>query len=158
MVSYFDARNFADWISSRDQTPCRLPTEQEWEYAARSGSQQNIYPWGNEWVEDRVNFATGILQEAGATSDETAVGNIKDMMGNVLEWTSSTLQYYPGYPDNLKEDTSGKIAVRGVSHTKKFNARETLKKTELLLTLRQAVSPERKFDFLGFRLMCSSKL
>ena len=157
MVTYFDARNFADWISARDQVPCRLPSEEEWEYAARSGARQNIYPWGNEWAADRANFATGILQEAGASSDETAVGNIKDMMGNVLEWTSSTFQYYPGFPDNLKEDASGKIAVRGVSHTKKFNAEETLKKTELLLTLRQGVSPDRKYDFLGFRIMCSSK-
>lgn len=157
MVSYFDAGNFADWISARDQVPCRLPTEEEWEYAARSGAQQNIYPWGNQWASDRVNFASGILKQVAVSSDETAVGNIKDMMGNVLEWTSSTFQYYPGFPGNLKEDTSGKIAVRGVSHTKKFNAEETLKKTEFLLTLRQAVSPDKKFDFLGFRLMCSSK-
>lgn len=159
MISYFDARNFADWISARDRVPCRLPTEQEWEYAARSGARQNIYPWGNEWVADRVNFASGTLQEAGATGDETAVGGVKEMMGNVLEWTSSTFQYYPGFPENIKENenVSGKITVRGVSYTKKFNAAETLQKKELLLTLRQGVSPDRKYDFLGFRLTCSSK-
>lgn len=157
MVSYFDAGNFADWISARDGAPCRLPTETEWEYAARSGSQQNIYPWGGEWTPERVNFASGTLREAGASSDETAVGGVKDMMGNVLEWTSSTFQYYPGFPDNLKEVSSGQITVRGVSHTKKFNAEKTLKKTEFLLTLRQGVSPDKKYDFLGFRLVCSAK-
>jgi serine/threonine-protein kinase len=156
-VSYFDARNFADWISARDNVPCRLPTEEEWEYAARSGSRQNIFPWGNEWIAERANFATGTLKEAGSTDDETAVGNVKDMLGNVLEWTSSTMHYYPNFPENLKENVSDKISVRGVSYTKKFNAEKTLQKTELLLTLRQGVSPDRKFDFLGFRLMCNAK-
>ncbi len=156
MVSNSDARNFADWVSSRDNVPCRLPTEQEWEYAARSGSEQYIYPWGNEWIPGRANFATGTIREVGTTSDETAAGNIKDMMGNVLEWTSSTPEYYPDFPEKIKkEPISGKITVRGVSYTKKL--KETLQKTELLLTLRQGVSPDKKFDFLGFRIRCNSK-
>lgn len=154
-VSNLDARNFADWVSSRDKVPCRLPTEKEWEYAARSGSEQNIYPWGNEWVPGRVNFATGTVREVGASGDETAIGNLKDMMGNVLEWTSSTPEYYPNFPENLKKDVSGRITVKGVSFTK--SKAETLNKTELLLTLRQSVLPDKKFDFLGFRLMCASK-
>ena len=154
-VSYFDVTNFAAWMSSRDKVLCRLPTEEEWEYAARSGSQQFIYPWGGEWNPARVNFATGAVREAGSTGDETAVGNIQDMMGNVLEWTFSKFEYYPAFPENKKENSAGKVTVRGVSFTKE--KAETLQKTELLLTLRQAVSPDKKFDFLGFRLMCNSK-
>jgi serine/threonine protein kinase/formylglycine-generating enzyme required for sulfatase activity len=154
-VSNLDARNFADWISSRDKVPCRLPTEQEWEYAARSGAEQNIYPWGNEWTPSRVNFATGTVKEVGASSDETVVGGIKDMMGNVLEWTSSIPEYYPNFPESLKKDVAGRITVRGVSYTK--SKAETLKKTDLLLTLRQGVSPDKKFDFLGFRIVCNAK-
>ena len=153
-VSYFDAGHFADWMSSKAGIPCRLPTEQEWEYAARSGSKQFIYPWGNEWSPDRVNFATGAAKEVGASNDETAIGGIKDLMGNVLEWTSSTLDYYPNFPAARKEPISGKITVRGVSFTKE--GVDQLQKTPLLLTLRQGVSPDRKFDFLGFRLACNS--
>lgn len=151
-VSYFDARNFADWMSSKAGIPCRLPTEQEWEFAARSGSSQYIFPWGNEWKPDRVNFATGSPTEAGTSTDETAAG-VKDLMGSVLEWTSSQFEYYSNFPPAKKEPTSGKITVRGVSFTKEGLA--SLQKTELLLTLRQAVSPDKKFDFLGFRLACN---
>lgn len=154
-VSYFDATNFAAWLSSRDKILCRLPTEEEWEYAARSGARQLVYPWGGEWNPARVNFATGNVREVGTTGDETAVGNVKDMMGNVLEWTFSKFEYYPGFPENKKENVAGRIAVRGVSFTK--DKAETLHKTELLLTLRQAVLPDRKFDVLGFRLMCNAE-
>src|SRR5687768_12524280 len=117
-VSYFDARNFADWMSAKVGLQCRLPTEREWEYAARSGSNQYIFPWGNEWAPERTNFATGAAREVGTTPDETAVGGVQDMFGNVLEWTSSVLEYYPNFPDGRKEPVDDKITVRGVSFTK----------------------------------------
>ncbi len=154
-VSYFDAQNFADWISARDQVPCRLPTEAEWEFAARSGSKQLMFPWGNDWDAGRVNFATGSAKPVGTSGDETETGKIEDMLGNVLEWTSSTFDYYPNFPDNLKQPAVGLITVRGVSYTKQ--GRDQLNKTSLLLTIRQGVSPEKKYEFLGFRLMCNSK-
>lgn len=154
-VSYFDARNFADWMSARIGLPCRLPTEREWEYAARSGSNQYIFPWGNEWAPERTNFATGAVREVGTTPDETAVGGVKDMFGNVLEWTSSVLEYYPNFPDGRKEPVDDKITVRGVSFTKERVG--STQKINLLLTLRQGVSPDKKFPFLGFRLACTPK-
>lgn len=154
-VSYLDANGFADWVSANVGLPCRLPTEQEWEFAARSGARRHVFPWGADWVPERTNFATGSPREAGSTRDETEVGGVKDMMGNVLEWTSSQLEFYPGFPPGKQESVSGKITVRGVSYTKEGLA--TLGKTDLLLTLRQGVSPDKKFPFLGFRLACSVK-
>ncbi len=50
-VSHSDAVAFAKWRSERDGLNWRLPTEEEWEYAARGGDQENIYPWGNTWTE-----------------------------------------------------------------------------------------------------------
>lgn len=154
-ISYLDANGFADWVSARVGLPCRLPTEQEWEFAARSGNKRHVFPWGADWVPERTNFATGSPREVGTTPDETEVGGIKDMMGNVLEWTSSQFEFYPGFPPGEQESVSGKITVRGVSYTKEGMA--MLRKTDLLLTLRQGVSPDRKFPFLGFRLACSVK-
>src|SRR6266536_2993446 len=46
-VSVKDAEAFAEWRSKRDGVQYRLPTEEEWEFAARGGDQENIYPWGN---------------------------------------------------------------------------------------------------------------
>ncbi len=152
-VSYLDANAFADWVSSQVGLPCRLPTEQEWEFAARSGTKENVFPWGTQWVPERTNFASGSPRNVGTSRDETEVGGIEDMMGNVLEWTGSQLDFYPGFPADKIENVSGKITVRGVSYTKEGVS--LLNKIDLLLTLRQGVSPERKFPFLGFRLACS---
>ncbi len=98
-VSYNDANEFADWITKRDNVPCELPTEKEWEYAARSGANQYIYPWGNEWIENRANIGTKVLKEVGTCGDETTVGGVQDMLGNVWEWTSTTFNYYENFSE-----------------------------------------------------------
>lgn len=156
-VSYFDARDFAAWISKRDNILCRLPSEEEWEYAARNGSQQNIYPWGNDWIPNQANIATGVLKPAGTSEDATNVGGIKDMMGNVIEWTASPFAYYPNFPENLKVEeykNSGKFTLRGLSFSKEGSS---LNKNNLNFTYRQPASGGIKKNYIGFRLACNSK-
>src|SRR6185436_413088 len=98
-VSHSDAVAFAKWRSERDGVNWRLPTEEEWEYAARGGDQENIYPWGNTWKDDyaitKSTGATGPKQIGSAPNDKTRWGAM-DMMGNVYEWTSTKATYYPG--------------------------------------------------------------
>ncbi len=151
-VSNFDARKFADWISKRDHIPCQLPTEEEWEYAARSGNKQNIYPWGNEWISGRTNINSDSPSEVGTIGDETIDGNIKDMMGNVMEWTSTSFDYYEGYrgskDENFEKDF---FTVRGASFK---STPDQLKNNHLLLTYRRGASGDAKQPYLGFRLVC----
>jgi formylglycine-generating enzyme required for sulfatase activity len=88
-VSWDDAVAFCQWLSQETGKRFRLPTEAEWEKAAR-GADGRIYPWGNEWDETKLNS-----EEAGP-EDTTPVGQYSpdgdspygatDMSGNVWEW------------------------------------------------------------------------
>ena len=55
-VSWDDAVSYCQWLSKRDHHHYRLPTEAEWEYAARGGLEKKDYPWGDEDPEGRATF------------------------------------------------------------------------------------------------------
>jgi formylglycine-generating enzyme required for sulfatase activity len=89
-VSWNDARAYVAWLSKRTGKIYRLPSEAEWEYAARAGAQTR-FPWGNEMVYGRANcdgcggFDHGPSVPVGKFP-ANAFG-LHDMQGNVAEWT-----------------------------------------------------------------------
>ena len=150
-VSLADTKAFADWVSKRDKKACSIPTEIQWEYAARNGEQNTTYPWGNNWDVSLTNVASGNVAEVGTTSDTTVVGGIKDLFGNVNEWTSTKYALYPKHPSGLASNQELYV-IRGSSWAETPNR---LENSKWMLTRRQSVKADSKYPSLGFRLVCT---
>jgi iron(II)-dependent oxidoreductase len=138
-ISWFEAQAYAAWAGRR------LPTEAEWEKAARGGCEiwgeegceggdERPFPWGSFTSPRRLNYyASGDPYEPGstpvafydgrtadgyATLDSSVPYGIYDLAGNVAEWTASRLDPYPYDPRDGREDPPGidsRMALRGGS-------------------------------------------
>lgn len=102
-ITWFEAKDFCEKRASR------LPTEAEWEYAAR-GPNNLIYPWGNEWNADNLVWnwweSEGAVNAGSIPSGVSWVGTL-DMSGNVWEWTNSLFTPYPYNAEDGREAETG---------------------------------------------------
>jgi formylglycine-generating enzyme required for sulfatase activity len=88
-VSWYDARDYCQWLSQLTGKDYRLPSEAEWEKGAR-GIDGRIYPWGNQWVSGRCNSRENRLDwttSVHAYPQGASPYGVLDMAGNVWEWT-----------------------------------------------------------------------
>jgi formylglycine-generating enzyme required for sulfatase activity len=112
-VNWYQCQSFAAWMG------CRLPTEREWEYAAR-GVDNLIYPWGNEFIADNVVYRGNSRERPHVVTEKpngaSWVG-ASHLSGNVWEWCSSLYGSYPYVAwyrrENLTSD--GRRILRGGS-------------------------------------------
>ena len=152
-VSLDDVNAFAAWRSKRDGVTYRLPTEQEWEYAARNGDRSDLYPWGNEWKDNQAVLKEATPLKVGSHPQGNNRWGVQDLIGNVWEWTSSKTSAYPGNPTPIPTATKDWNVIRGGG----YDRDPADKNNPVSSCLRTFVSPESKIPILGFRLVRSAR-
>ena len=156
-VSWYAAVAYSDWVNKR------LPTEAEWEKAARGGVEGQKYPWGNTIDDSKANYSLNV----GLTGNTTPVGDypsngygLFDIVGNVLEWCLDAYDrdYYDdpaknnpiAGPDSIAdvidnfENITSSRALRGGSWVESGQPR-------IWITYRRGNDPARTSHLIGFR-------
>ena len=152
-VSWFEAVRYCDWLSEQTGRRFRLPTEAEWERAARGGLDGAQFPWGDAPPESLPDYAsrwqTGPEPVGQASANEYGLYNMCD---NVHEWCADW--YAPGYyavsPDrNPRGPETGERRVsRGGSW------RHHIKISRC--AARSSIPPEFQYADYGFRVACDA--
>ena len=159
-VSWYDAMAYAKWAGKT------LPTEAQWEYAARGGLEKKAYPWGDE----ALNIKKANYEKSGA-GKTVPVGSypangygLHDMVGNVWEWcideyitdfytTSSNKNPIAGPPISLLDDGFRKVITRRIVRGGGWDAAPR----RLRVAYRDGNGPRGKVDSVGFRCVRSTR-
>ena len=157
LASFDDARAYCRWLAAKTGRRYRLPTEAEWEKAARGGLDSARFPWGEELDETRAAYlASGRTRrtfgpQPVGTSPPNGYG-LHDMAGNVWEWVSDWYRadyYAVGEAANPRGPANGTMRlVRGGSWTNENGA-------HLRCACRMPVPPDTYCYSIGFRVACS---
>jgi len=150
-ISWYEAMAYASWLSKRAGHLYRLPTEAEWEKAAR-GTDGSKYPWGEDFDKNSCNSDESGLNRTspvGIFSIDKSPYGCFDMAGNVCEWCSDWYDdnYYVNSPDRNPKgpsDGAGRV-IRGGGWN--YNAGSCRS------AIRGYGGPRYRNYILGFRLL-----
>jgi formylglycine-generating enzyme required for sulfatase activity len=148
-VNIEDVKAFIEWRSKRDNVQYRLPTEKEWEFAARNGEANNLYPWGDAWEERRAILEQSAPKPVGSATNGANKWGVYDLIGNVWEWTESDYKSYPGSAGEIiKKNKTPEYVIRGGGFVSRASGDKAVTSTTRL-----GVEITRQDGVLGFRLV-----
>jgi formylglycine-generating enzyme len=154
-VSWFEATEYCAWLRSATGSSYRLPTEAEWERAARGGVDGKLFPWGDAPPDSLPNYATRWQTgpEPVGQSAPNAFG-LFDICANVHEWCSDwfSADYYIASPD--RNPHGPKSGIRRASRGGSW--RHHIKVTRC--AARSSIPPHLQYADYGFRVACDLDL
>lgn len=148
-VSKVDCEAYIEWLNEQTESNYRLPTEIEWERAAR-GVDGRIFPWGNVFDPWRCNTSDSVKRGTTPVGSYSPGGDspygVADMVGNVWEWTSSVFQPYAQPADGERVESRGPLryVIRGGSW---YYSRKLAR-----CAAREGMDPHMVSNTIGFRL------
>ena len=161
-VTYRDATKYCAWLTIKrnDGFVYRLPSEKEWEFAARGkdagtpSGKLNLFPWGDQWVDGAANTKESRLERPRNVDNDgraTASG-LKNLSGNVFEWTSTDFGHYPG----SDRQTPREAGYQGTYQVVRGGAFDYPKEYSMTTT-RVWAKPDDNGPRLGFRCAADPK-
>jgi formylglycine-generating enzyme required for sulfatase activity len=164
-VSWYDAQAYVGWLNAKtgEDDAYRLPSEAEWEYAARAGTT-TAFPWGPEIDHDHGNFGTDAEGLGGKTEgrdvwlDETSpvasfppnAFGLYDMHGNIFEWTEDCYE-----ADRAHAPSDGSASKEGNCANRVFRSGTFLSNPYMQRSARRGApypATQRGRNYLGFRV------
>jgi iron(II)-dependent oxidoreductase len=146
-INAFEAQAYCSFVGKR------LPTESEWEFAARAGqaARADRYPWGfapPAWGSVNLNAMYGRPVAVDALAGTDTRASVRQLLGNTWEWTASTFTGYPGFaPDAYREYSQPWFGSHRVLRGGSFATRARLVHNRF----RNFYTPERNDVFAGLR-------
>lgn len=153
-VSYNDAEAFCQWLEKKYGLPVRLPTEAEWELAAR-GKEEKKYPWGDNW--DDKNAASketgGKISAVKSYPQNRSSFGAFDMVGNVWEWTQEKV----GNGDIVTDEAVQQALDQGQNLRIVKGGSAMVSYKELSIQARYEIPEITKVPVVGFRYVVEDK-
>ena len=144
-VSWLDALDYTEWLSAQTGQPYRLPTEAEWEYAARAGTETAFW-WGNDISPDQANYGANLRKTVPVDHFQPNPWGLYQVHGNVWEWTGSAYDKDYGGAEKrcTKNDILVPLAVRGGGWSNQ--------PARVRSAFRLRLNPTYRNHYTGFRL------
>jgi len=154
-VSWFDAERYCQWLASQTYRAFRLPTEAEWEHAARGDLEQKEFPWGDDPPQSLPDYS--IRWQTGPEAVALSIPNnfgLYNMCDNVHEWCSDWYDpnYYAASPERNPRGPEPALQNGQRKASRGGSWRHHVKVSRC--SARSSIPPDFRYADYGFRLAC----